>query len=115
MWKVEVTNKQTGEPTGLKPEQMDERIHDLNVVDASDEDAYVALVFGDIEDGSVAIKRANILAAAQDMLAALERLATAAECRDNTSGDPARLIVVRAELAAAAAFGRAAIAKARGE
>lgn len=36
------------------------------------------------------------------MLDALKRLAFAAECRDNTAGDPIRLICVKAELAEAA-------------
>ena len=48
------------------------------------------------------------------LLAALDRLAFAAECRDNTTGDQCRLIEVRAELAAAAANARAAIAAATG-
>lgn len=35
------------------------------------------------------------------LMAALERLSFAAECRDNTMGDQCRLIEVKAELAAA--------------
>lgn len=46
-----------------------------------------------------------------DLLAALDRLSFAAACRDNTSGDPIRLIEVKAELAAASEAARAAIAK----
>lgn len=49
-----------------------------------------------------------------ELLAALDRLAFAAECRDNTTGDQCRLIEVRAELAAAAANARAVIAAATG-
>lgn len=49
-----------------------------------------------------------------ELLAALERMALAAECRDNTAGDPIRLIEVKAELAAAARHARAAIARATG-
>ena len=50
-----------------------------------------------------------------ELLEALTRLEFAAQCRDNTSGDPCRLMVVKAELAEAAAQARAAIAKAGGE
>ena len=49
-----------------------------------------------------------------ELLAALERLVLAAECRDNTAGDPIRLIAVKAELAAAARHARAAITRATG-
>ena len=49
-----------------------------------------------------------------ELLAALERIALAAECRDNTAGDPIRLIAVKAELAAAARHARAAITRATG-
>lgn len=56
----------------------------------------------------------KLIAAAPDLLEALERLAAAAECRDNTTGDPARLIEVRAELAAAAQQARDALVAARG-
>lgn len=45
------------------------------------------------------------------LLAALERLALAAECRDSTMGDACNLIAVKAELAAAARHARATIAK----
>ena len=37
----------------------------------------------------------------QELLASLSRLSFAAMCRDNTSGDPCRLIEVKAELQAA--------------
>lgn len=46
---------------------------------------------------------------------ALERLSFAAMCRDNTMGDPSRLIEVKAELSAANEQAIAAIAKATGE
>jgi len=49
-----------------------------------------------------------------DLLAALDRLAFAAECRDNTSGDPARLIEVKAELQAASAEANAVAARIKG-
>ena len=55
-----------------------------------------------------------LIAAAPDLLAALERLSFAAECRDNTMGDACRLIEVKAELASANQQARAAIAKATG-
>lgn len=46
-----------------------------------------------------------------ELLAALERLALAAERRDITMGDACNLIAVKAELAAAARHARATIAK----
>lgn len=48
------------------------------------------------------------------LLAALKRLSFAAMCRDNTMGDPCRLIEVKAELLAANAQAIAAIAKVEG-
>ena len=57
---------------------------------------------------------ARLIAAAPDLMEAIVRLEFAAQCRDNTMGDPCRLIAVKAELAAAAAQARAAIAKATG-
>lgn len=57
---------------------------------------------------------ASLIAAAPDLMEAIVRLEFAAQCRDNTMGDPCRLIAVKAELAAAAAQARAAIAKATG-
>ena len=56
----------------------------------------------------------RLMAAAPDLLKALTRLEFAAQCRDNTLGDPCRLLDVKAELAAAAEQARAAIAKAGG-
>ena len=58
---------------------------------------------------------ARLIAAAPELLEALARLEFAAQCRDNTMGDPSRLIQVKAELASAARQARAAIAKATGE
>lgn len=67
--------------------------------------------------GSVADDReqanASLISSAPDILAALERLSFAAECRDNTMGDPCRLIEVKAELAAANRQAIAAITKAK--
>ena len=57
---------------------------------------------------------AILIAASPELLEAIVRLEFAAQCRDNTMGDPCRLIAVKAELAAAAAQARAAIAKATG-
>lgn len=48
------------------------------------------------------------------LLAALERLSFAAMCRDNTMGDPCRLIEVKAELRAANEQANASIASVRG-
>ncbi len=58
---------------------------------------------------------ASLIAAAPELLEALARLEFAAQCRDNTMGDPSRLIQVKAELASAARQARDAIAKATGE
>lgn len=50
-----------------------------------------------------------------DLIAALKRLETAAQNRDSTTGDLCRLLDVKAELLAAAAAARDAIAKAEGQ
>ena len=55
----------------------------------------------------------RLAAAAPDLLASLERLSFAAECRDNTMGDACRLFEVKAELAAANRQAIAAINKAK--
>lgn len=68
----------------------------------------------DSEFKAIADANARLIAAAPDLLAALERLSFAAECRDNTMGDACRLIEVKAELASANQQARAAIAKATG-
>ena len=57
---------------------------------------------------------ARLIAAAPDLLAALERLSFAAECRDHTRGDACRRSAVPAELASANPPARAALAKATG-
>lgn len=54
----------------------------------------------------------HLIAAAPDLLAACDRLARAAANRDNTMGDPLRLIEVQAELREATTAARTAIAKA---
>jgi hypothetical protein len=74
---------------------------------------------GDIRKGSpttAATMEANarMFCAATELLAALKRLSFAASCRDNTSGDPIRVMEVRAELAEATLQAAAAIAKAEG-
>ena len=53
---------------------------------------------------------ADLIAAAPALKEALERLARAAACRENTMGDPARLIEVQAELRDATNEARAALA-----
>jgi len=54
---------------------------------------------------------AKLMASAPDLLTALDRLARAAEHRENTMGDPMRLIEVQAELREATKQARATIAK----
>lgn len=49
-----------------------------------------------------------------ELLAALDRLAFAAQCRDNTSGDPVRLIAAKAELAAASEQATSLISSVKG-
>ena len=58
------------------------------------------------------IALARVGAHIADMLPALKRLETAASNRDNTMGDPIRLLDVKAELQAASELARAVIAKA---
>jgi len=55
---------------------------------------------------------ARLIAASPKLFAALVRLETAARHRNNTMGDPSRLIEVTAELNAAAEEARAVIAEA---
>lgn len=50
-----------------------------------------------------------------EMVEALQRLTFAAQCRDNTQGDPIRLLEVQAELRAAKKQARTALAKALGQ
>lgn len=57
---------------------------------------------------------AEITRQRDELLAALERLSFAAECRDNTMGDACRLIAVKAELVAANRQAINAIANAKG-
>ena len=72
-----------------------------------------------VEDCQAAIERggdvAEIICEKDNLLNALKRLEAAAENRDNTMGDPCRLIEVKAELAAAAKQARSAIAYAEGK
>jgi len=56
----------------------------------------------------------NCMVAAPDILAALKRLALAAAARENTQGDPMRLLEVQAELREAATAARAIIAETEG-
>ena len=57
---------------------------------------------------------AKVEAQRDELLAALRRLSFAAGARDNTMGDPCRLIEVKAELAAADRHAMAVIAKVTG-
>jgi len=68
-----------------------------------------------IEANMRQLANAHLFAAAPELRKALERLSFAAECRDNTMGDPVRLIAVKAELADAAKQARAALTLADGE
>lgn len=58
---------------------------------------------------------AALIAAAPDLLAALDRLARAAANRDHTMGDPLRLLDCQAELREATKEARALIDKATGK
>ena len=60
------------------------------------------------------LANAVLIAQAPALLAALERLCFAAECRDNTMGDPCRLLEVKAALLAASQEARDVIAAAKG-
>lgn len=75
----------------------------------------VAQPYGVNTDGTDLFANARLISAAPELLEALARLEFAAQCRDNTMGDPSRLIQVKAELASAARQARDAIAKATGE
>lgn len=66
----------------------------------------IAMVYAD--------KNRKLIAAAPDLLTALDRLAQAALARDNVIGDPCRLLEAKAELFTSAKNAAAAIAKARG-
>jgi len=66
-------------------------------------------------DGTIAVRNPDdlrLIAAAPELLAPLDRLATAAANRDNTMGDPCRLIECKGELANAVKQARAVIDKA---
>jgi hypothetical protein len=67
-----------------------------------------------VGDRQVDVDLERLIVAAPELLEALTRLEFAAQCRDNTSGDPCRLLAVKAELANAAEQARAAINKATG-
>lgn len=58
---------------------------------------------------------ARLIAAAPELLLRLRHLVRAAENRDNTMGDPIRLMTAKAELREAIEHARWAIAKAEGE
>jgi hypothetical protein len=58
------------------------------------------------------LSNAKLIAAAPELLAALRALTTAAEHRDNTMGDPCRLLECKANLESAAKNARNIIAKA---
>lgn len=79
--------------------------HGQSAIIDEDTGESAAIVYNGKEHG-------NLFAAAPDLLAACERLSRAAANRENTMGDPLRLIERQAELRDATTEARAAVAKA---
>lgn len=88
--------------------------HDLGVLWRKRERMLAKLNASERRLHEVSVFCATIEQQHNQLLEALTRLEFAAQCRDNTLGDPCRLLQVKAELAAAAEQARAAIAKAKG-
>jgi len=75
------------------------------------DEAFIATLCGGLAPQET-FANARLIAAAPALAEALRRLLSAAQCRENTMGDPLRLIEVQSELRAAAFDARAALSAA---
>lgn len=92
--------------------------HPLTLIPPTPEnDAKRSITEWECTEADVAEAEANarLIAAAPDLLEALQNLAEAAEHRDNTLGDPCRLFECKARLEETARKARITIAKATGQ
>jgi|SRR5215469_14128136 len=103
------------------PWEIDESDHPIIINGPLQEESETVCIISNNTDRAynyspeVSRSNARLIAAAPDMLEALKQLETAARNRDNTMGDPCRLIECKAALESAAKAARIVIAKAEGE
>lgn len=79
-------------------------------IDAEESQANAALI---AQAPDLLAERDRLRQVNAELVAALDRLIFAAECRDNTMGDPSRLIDVKASLVAATVLARSVIFEAK--